>query len=546
MFGVKVMFRASLIAFLLACCGSIATWSQGSASPDKGAAVKPGAGPEPVPPASTQGITPPQLQSGDTTITVEHRLTKAEKDQLLKDVDNIFAFASKDTGLAIKRPVKRQFISREEVNKFLRKKFDEDKGNQRMERSELVLKKFGLLDRDFHLRPFLLSLLTEQIAGFYDNKTQTMYLLDWVPVDEQKPVMAHELTHALQDQHVGLTKWQNQSEEVVSRDVADDNAHIRSDETDTAREAVLEGQAMVAFADYVLRDSGKTLKDVPTMAQQLQNNAGDMTGSPVMARAPLLLQQALLFPYVAGLGFEDTVLTTAGVGRAFTGVLDAPPSTSAEIMTPEQYLSHAPQPVMIMPDVHPLLTGAGYEPYDIGVMGELDVRITAELFGGRPLAEALAPAWNGGIYYAAQRKDATAAEKESTKSLALLYSSQWKNEDSARSFFKVFEEELPRQYDGLARQKDKERSDNERVYSTREGDILLTLSGKTMWISEGFELPLARKLQEMVDGAQGVGPMRNAEVRGVDIQTNRTGIVETLDRWIGSYGMPRGVAAAAR
>ena len=71
----------------------------------------------------------------------------------------------------------------------------------------MVLKKFGLLDRDFHLRPFMISLLTEQVAGFYDNKTKTVNLLDWIRPEEQKPVLAHELTHALQDQKVDLTKW---------------------------------------------------------------------------------------------------------------------------------------------------------------------------------------------------------------------------------------------------------------------------------------------------------------------------------------------------
>ena len=74
------------------------------------------------------------------------------------------------------------------MNKYLTQKFDEDESAKRMERSEIVLKKFGLLDRDFHLRTFLLSLLTEQIAGFYDNKTKTVSLLDWIPPDQQKPV----------------------------------------------------------------------------------------------------------------------------------------------------------------------------------------------------------------------------------------------------------------------------------------------------------------------------------------------------------------------
>ena len=86
-----------------------------------------------------------------------------------------------------------------------------------------MLKKFGLLDRDFHLRPFLLSLLTEQIAGFYDNKTKTVNLLDWIKPDEQKPVLAHELTHALQDQKVGLTKWSDVSAKGTARNVQEDN-----------------------------------------------------------------------------------------------------------------------------------------------------------------------------------------------------------------------------------------------------------------------------------------------------------------------------------
>jgi hypothetical protein len=231
------------------------------------------------------------------------------------------------------------------------------------------------------------------------------------------------------------------------------------------------------------------------------------------------------------------VLVTAGTGRAFAGVLDSPPSSSFEILHPEKYLTHAHVPVMLMPDIHPLLTAAGYVPYDIGVMGELDVRITAELFGGRPLAEALAPNWDGGIYYAAQRKSASEAEKQTTASLALLYSSRWKNEDSARSFFTVFEEELPRQYGGLTRRKPDEADDAERVYSTREGDVLLSRHGEMVWVSEGFELGLARKLRDGIEGAQGAGPVQSAEGRGLGIRETGFGLVGGLSGWMGSFGM---------
>ena len=125
--------------------------------------------------------------------------------------------------LPIEHTVKRKLISRDQVNRYLKEKFDEDEGAKRMERSEIVLKKFGLLDRDFHLRPFLLSLLTEQVAGFYDNKTKTVNLLDWIEPDEQKPVLAHELTHALQDQKIDLTKWSDVSLAKTSYNVQEDN-----------------------------------------------------------------------------------------------------------------------------------------------------------------------------------------------------------------------------------------------------------------------------------------------------------------------------------
>jgi len=440
----------------------------------------------------------------------EVRLTKEQQKVLLADIDATLKFVSNDTKLGLKRPVKGVFISRDAVAAELRKRFDEDEGAKRMERSELVLKKFGLLDRSFHLRPFLLSLLTEQIAGYYDDKTETMNLLDWVPEDQQLPVMAHELTHALQDQRVGLVKWNDQEVKGVAKDVDEDNRHILVDEADTAREAVLEGQAMISFGDYALKGSGKTMKDVPEMAERIEAGAGDMAGSPVMARAPLLLQQAMLFPYVEGLGFEEYLLVKQGTERAFAGVLDRPPSATSEILHPEKYLAHAAMPLMRMPDIHPLIDAAGFEPYDVGVMGELDVRITTELFGGKPLAQGLAPAWAGGIYYAAQKK--AAMDKEATASLALLYSSRWQNEASARNFFTMYDNQLARKYSGLKRRKQDEADGSEHVYSTSEGDVLLTVEGNRVFIGEGFDLALARKLRDAIDDAQGTGKVQEAVV----------------------------------
>jgi hypothetical protein len=460
----------------------------------------------------TAGQTPTPAADQPAASSTPAPMTKDQAKELFRSVDEILNFASSDTKLPIEHSVKRKLISRDEVNRYLREKFDEDEGAKRMERSEVVLKKFGLLDRDFHLRPFLLSLLTEQIAGFYDNKTKTVNLLDWIEPDQQKPVLAHELTHALQDQKVGLTKWSGVSLSTPSHTVQDDNRHLQVDEADTARGAVAEGQAMAVFIDYTLKPTGKTLADSPEISERLKDQVNDTSGSPVMARAPLLLQQSLLFPYSEGLSFEQAILVKAGKEAAFANVLANPPSSSFEIMHPDAYMAHAPVPLVRLPDIHPLIDPE-YTPYDIGVMGELDVRILVELFGGREIASALAPAWNGGVYYAAQKKSAvTPAEKESTASIGLIYYSRWKNRDSARSFMRIYGDQIPRKYSNVVEREKDEADGKEKIFSTSEGDVLISLAGDGVFIGEGFDLGLARKLRDSITATQPVGLLQQATV----------------------------------
>lgn len=463
--------------------------------------------------------TPAQAQSttddGRSSDKPHAPLTKQQADELFRSVDEILNFVNSDTKLPIQHSVKRKLITRDEVNKYLSDKFNEDEGAKRLARSEIVLKKFGLLDRDFQLRPFLISLLTEQVAGFYDDKSKTVNLLDWIEPEDQKPVLAHELTHALQDQKVGLTKWSVVGPEDVAKNAQQDNLHIQTDEADTARDAVAEGQAMVVYLDYTLRPTGRTLEKSPDLLSRLKDTVSDTSNSPILARAPLLLQKSLLFPYSEGLAFEDAVLLKSGKDAAFSSVLENPPSSTFEILHPNAYMTHAPVPVLRLPDVHPLVDPE-YAPYDVGVMGEFDVRILAELFGGTQIADALTPEWNGGIYFAAQRKSAvTQEQKASTASLGLVYESQWRNEDSARSFGHVYEAELPRKYSGLTRRQKDEADDTEQVYTTNEGDVLLCVSGTSVFISEGFPLPLARKLRDSVVAAQGQGPLQIASDRSL-------------------------------
>jgi hypothetical protein len=492
--------------------------------------------------ATAPGSTPTGQSSTPTptpaTSTAETLLTPAQEQEILGKLGSVLKFVSDDTHLAIKRPVKGVFVSREGVAKELRKRFDEDEGTKRLERSELVMKKFGMLDRDFQLRPFLLSLLTEQIAGYYDDKSGTMNLLDWVPLDEQEPVMAHELTHALQDQRVHLETWGDQEVKGVAQNVIEDNAHIATDEADTARESVTEGQAMVTFADYSLREAHTKLADHPEMVEHMRDETGGTASSPVLARAPLVLSESLIFPYSAGVAFEATVEARDGVDRAFAGTLDAPPSTSWEIMNPQAYLRHVPVPLLHMPDLHPALKAAGFAPYDVGVMGALDVRMLVELFSGEPAAEALTPAWAGGIYLAAQKTAATAATKDSTSSLGLIYASRWKDAASAQRFFDLYDKHLPRKYSRLVRRPAAETSADERVYSTEEGDVLLSIDNDDVVASEGFDLATARHMRDAIEAAQGSGPLREAVNRQLLPQPS-SDLGKRVGDWMNSFGLMR-------
>ncbi len=201
------------------------------------------------------------------------------------------------------------------------------------------------------------------------------------------------------------------------------------------------------------------------------------------------------------------MLAAKGRDAAFAGLLDHPPSSSYEIMTPRVYLDHLPIPLLRMPDIHPIIDHR-YASYDVGVMGEFDVQIMAELFGGAPAAKALTPAWRGGIYYTAQSKAAkTAAEQASTGSLALLYLSRWTTPEAARMFADIYAGEIPRKYDHAIPAAPENASglptagSSTRLWNTSEGPVLVVVSGRTVFISESFPLELARKLQLVMMGS---------------------------------------------
>jgi hypothetical protein len=463
---------------------------------------QPSASPQASPSPNAEPSAKPQATPNPNRVEIEpvepeekeHKITPEEAKELFQSVDEILRFASQATDLPIKRKVKRTIISREQVEKYVGDKFKNDADRIRFERSELVQKKFGLLPRTFDLHSFLVKLLIEQVAGFYDEKTKTMNLLDWNEPDMQRPVMAHELTHALQDQSYNLEKMSKHDEEVEKKGLADLDALVRNDEESTCRSAVLEGQAMIVLLDYVLAPQGGTVLKMPQVVDMMQDSMDKSRGSPVFDSAPLLLQEELAFPYRQGMKFIRDLLVAGGKELAYKGVLERMPMTTREVMEPKEYLAGHRVPPLLLPDFGFLKKD--YEPFDAGAVGELDVNILLRVYADQDLAKRLSPEWRGGAYYAAGRKGAKPPDRNSTAHVGLFYVSKWATEAAARDFAKTYAASLHQRYESLRHVTADPAIAGRDQYSSSDGPIFIQQTRNVVVAVESFDEDVAKKLIE--------------------------------------------------
>jgi hypothetical protein len=444
---------------------------------------------------------PVQAPAGEgARATPETTISPKEAKKLFRSVDEILQFASDDTGLPIKHKVKRRLTKRDEVQSYIEKSMRDDKDAQRLERSSAVLKKFGLLPRNFNLSTFLVTMLREQVAGYYDAKTKSVNLLNWLDADQQKPVLAHELTHALQDQSFGIEKFMKSPEGAEKTNPSP--ADIASDEQSSARQAVVEGQAMVVLLDYSLAPTGKTLLDSPQIVEALKQ--GMLVGtadSPAFRDAPIFLKEELTFPYRYGLDFTSALLKAGGKQLAYAGAFNDPPKTTREIMEPETYLNHEKlEPVKLI-DMEKDFKG--YDPFDIGAMGEFDVDILVEQYAGREEAAAMYPEWRGGYYFAGKPKS------DKTAPIGVLYVSRWSSPAKAAEFAAVYAKSLTQRYqkrqglggDGKVAQ-DAPPADSWRTlrgrhaWMTEEGVVLIEVRGDAVLISESLDPETTQRVEE--------------------------------------------------
>ena len=346
-----------------------------------------------------------QAQTGATG-TARNAAIISTTDAVLKETSEI-------RELSILRPVKSGAQSRSEIERMIIKNLDSDTTPAEMHATEVLLRVFGLAPSDFAYRPFLIKLLTEQVAGYYDPKVQQFYLADWIELEGQKPVMAHELTHALQDQHFNLKRFEKWPK-------GDSDAEL-------AAHALIEGDATLAMTLYMAKHPLVALAFIRSLGTQ-------ETSSEQFKRAPRALRESLLFPYEAGSTWATQVYRRGGwdmVSKAFTKL----PQSSEQIMHPEKYFLYETPLKVVLPDLKPLL-GPTWKRLDSDVNGEWGCYLILDEFLNSATESKKAAAGWGGDQFALY--EGAIPDGKNAADVFLAQFTAWDTSVDAREFFDAY------------------------------------------------------------------------------------------------------------
>ncbi len=346
---------------------------------------------------------------------------KPATDPAFRQINSIVKTLSDISSLSEKHPVPYGRMSKRQLRQFLTKRIKRTLKPEEIHADELALKMFGLVPQEFDLKKSTIDLLTEQAAAFYDYDQKKLVLLAGSPLEDETTTLAHELSHALADQHFDLQRFM---EETPSND--DENL---------AHTAVVEGQASWLMIAYQLKQEGKP----PVPSREMLKSVGDaseesMAGYPVLKASPLYIQRSLLFPYSEGSLFFDAVFRKMG-NQAFSAVFTDAPVDSAQIIHPDRYFRHV-KPAR--PDLPKLALKNSTSEITQGSVGEFDHEILLTQYAGAAAAAALAPHLRGGRF----RILGTGKDHKPV----LQYVSEWDSAQDANSFFTHYKGILKRKW----------------------------------------------------------------------------------------------------
>lgn len=391
---------------------------------------------------------------------------------------------SKIRELPILQPVKSGAQSRAQIENMLVKNLYEQMTTAEMHATEVAYRKFGLAPANFEYRPFIIKLLLEQIAGYYDPVTREFYLADWLELETQKPVMAHELTHALQDQHFNLRRFQKWPH-------GDSDAQL-------AVHSLIEGDATLTMMVYMAKN--------PLVALAFTRSLNTGVSTEQFNQAPRALRESLIFPYLQGSQWATGVYKRdgfAGLSKAFTNL----PLSTEQILHPDKYFAYEKPLKLTLPDLSNLLNKAGasnqrsaallhsplstqysalstspsWRRIDSDVNGEWGYYLLLDQFLNSPAESRRAAAgWAGDCY------DVYEGAEPGQAMIAQI--SAWDTEADAREFFDAYVKRTQLRYPNSRLLTDSQHpaSDTLKTWQTNEGQVVMELRGLRVTIVEGL------------------------------------------------------------
>jgi hypothetical protein len=338
---------------------------------------------------------------------------------------------------------------------------DQETTPAEMHATEVLLKVFGLAPVDYQYRQSLVNLLTEQVAGYYDPKAQQFYLADWIDLDGQKPVMAHELTHALQDQHFNLRRFEKWPK-------GDSDAEL-------AAHALIEGDATLAMMLY--------MKNNPMIALAYVRSLGGLgNSSEQFKQAPRAIRESLMFPYEQGSMWAIKVYSR-GDWEAVSEAFKKLPQSTEQIIHPEKYFSYEPPVKVMVPELSKLL-GAGWTRVDEDVNGEWGFYLILDQFlNDSAYSKGAAAGWAGDRF--------SLYEEPKSGRLFVAQKTVWDSPIDAQEFFDAYAKRTVSRYSNAKQVADS--SDQIAQWETSEGDVFMEIRDLQVVILEGMPAKANKK-----------------------------------------------------
>ncbi len=200
------------------------------------------------------------------------------------------------SGLTARDSIRFTLESRDSLRAYLVRELNRELPPSDLAGLRGVYRALGLVPDTLDLGRLLLDLYTEQVVGFYDARMKTLFIRDGVSDEQLRPVLAHEIVHALQDQHADI-------DSLVST--------ARGNDRQLAAQAALEGQATLVMFRLTLEERlGRTvaLAELPNLAAEIgRAMEAENSQFPVFRGAPAIIRGSVIYPYSAGSSFVQTL-----------------------------------------------------------------------------------------------------------------------------------------------------------------------------------------------------------------------------------------------